>query len=159
MCERSHPFTSPAFPLGGLGGETRRGRSPWGVRARADKSAERCHRDQSRRKQIDSAGRYRYKCGGRFNQLEPNCVDTRPNGARVPHISRSGEAQRSAGIRKKQGCHARLDRKALGLFSLLGVPRKFCFCSSALRSEEEQAATARADERRPLTERARPLRL
>ena len=44
----------------------------------------------------------------------------------------------------------------LGLFFALLLRRKSCYCLSAIRSEQGQAATARACERRPLTERAQP---
>lgn len=44
----------------------------------------------------------------------------------------------------------------LGLFFALLLRRKSCFCLSAIRREQGQAATARACERRPLTERAQP---
>lgn len=77
--------------------------------------------------------------------------------ARVIHIRASGERQPSGKEEKKQGLSPQGSMHFnLGLFFSLLLRRKSYFCSSALRSEQGQAATARACEWRPLTERAQP---
>ena len=102
---------------------------------------------------------YRYQCGGDFHLLELNCVKSPPTAASSSLYARAAEPSRAQEKEKSKGATARLDRNALGLFSFPALRRFVYLLFEPLRKEAGQSGAVRSADCRPLSERARPLRL